>query len=164
MAMTHSPGDPCWIELFTPDVEQAREFYGELFGWTAEHGDEEKYGGYIMFSKDGQMVGGCMRNDGSSGAPDVWTVYLASDDAEATTKETETHGSGEGKTPFPVVLFGHGYGSSRFDFLGFAWAFNRMGMAVCAADFPGHGPTIDPDELALIEGFLTLAGLDPFLD
>ncbi len=64
--------------------------------------------------------------------------------------------------PYPVVLFGHGYGSSRFDFLGFSWAINRMGWAACAADFPGHGPTVDPDQEVLIEGVLGSLGLLPF--
>ncbi|MDF2091113.1 VOC family protein [Knoellia sp. 3-2P3] len=77
-------GAPCWVDLFTSDTARAEQFYGELFGWTSEHGDEEKYGGYIMFRKDGKMVGGCMRNEGSSGAPDMWSVYLASDDARRT--------------------------------------------------------------------------------
>ncbi len=57
-------------------------FYGELFGWTAEDADEE-YGGYINFQKDGLPVAGAMKNDGRSGAPDAWTVYLATDDAKA---------------------------------------------------------------------------------
>ncbi len=77
-------GAPCWVDLLTSDTARAEQFYGELFGWTVEHGDEEKYGGYIMFRRDGKMVGGCMRNDGSSGAPDMWSVYLASDDARRT--------------------------------------------------------------------------------
>ena len=77
-------GAPCWVDLFTSDTARAEQFYGELFGWTVEHGDEEKYGGYIMFHRDGKMVGGCMRNDGSSGAPDLWSVYLATDDARRT--------------------------------------------------------------------------------
>lgn len=67
------------------------------------------------------------------------------------------------KAPFPVALFGHGYGSSRFDFLGFSWAFNRLGMAACAVDFPGHGPSIDPDQLSLVETYLGAQGLLPFL-
>ena len=66
--------------------------------------------------------------------------------------------------PAPVVNFGHGYGSSRFDFLGFAWAFNRMGFAACAFDYPGHGPTIDPDELEIISAVLSSSGLVPFLE
>ena len=66
--------------------------------------------------------------------------------------------------PAPVVGFGHGYGSSRFDFLGFAWAFNRMGFAVCAFDYPGHGPSVDPDQEAAIEAVLTGMGLLPFYE
>ena len=60
---------------------------------------------------------------------------------------------------YPVVLFGHGYGSSRLDFLGFAYAFNRFGMAACAGDFPGHGPTVDEDEEELLKAFLYANGL-----
>ena len=65
--------------------------------------------------------------------------------------------------PAPVVSFGHGYGSSRFDFLGFGWAFNRVGMAACAFDYPGHGPTISADEVALIQAVLKGKGLETFL-
>ncbi len=68
------------------------------------------------------------------------------------------------EAPFPVVLFGHGYGSSRFDFLGFAWAFNRLGMAACAADFPGHGIDLSDEDLTVIRGYLGVAGVAPFLD
>ncbi len=66
--------------------------------------------------------------------------------------------------PAPVVQFGHGYGSSRFDFLGFAWAMNRMGMAACAFDYPGHGPTVSADELDLILAVLEPTGLMPFYE
>jgi len=76
-------GAPCWVDLFTSDPDQAQAFYGELFGWTAQNTGEE-YGGYVNFSKDGQLVAGCMKNDGQSGAPDAWSVYLSTDDAEKT--------------------------------------------------------------------------------
>ncbi len=71
--------------------------------------------------------------------------------------------SAEYKAPFPVVLFGHGYGSSRFDATLGAYALNRVGVALCAIDFPGHGPTINPDDLPLIEAVLSTYGLTPFL-
>ncbi len=64
--------------------------------------------------------------------------------------------------PVPVVGFGHGYGSSRFDFLAFAWAVNRAGMAACAFDYPGHGPTVSADQEPLIEAVLSTTGLLPF--
>lgn len=64
--------------------------------------------------------------------------------------------------PAPVVSFGHGYGSSRFDFLGFAWAFNRFGWAACAFDYPGHGPTVDAELEAILIPVLTGKGLSSF--
>ena len=66
--------------------------------------------------------------------------------------------------PASVAFFGHGYGSSRFDMFGFAWAINRVGMAACAMDFPGHGPSIDGDQADIVETVLGNMGLLPFLD
>ncbi len=64
--------------------------------------------------------------------------------------------------PYPVAWFGHGYGSSRFDLFGFAHAFNRVGMAACSMDFPGHGPTVSPDDEVLVEALLGAQDLLPF--
>ncbi len=49
------------------------------------------------------------------------------------------------KPPFPVVLYGHGYGSSRAEFLGFASANARMGLASCGLDAAGHGLILPSD-------------------
>jgi predicted enzyme related to lactoylglutathione lyase len=84
-------GAPCWIDLFTSDPDKSRSFYGELFGWTSQEAGEE-YGGYINFSKDGLPVAGAMRNDGTSGTPDVWSVYLATEDAKATADDAAANG------------------------------------------------------------------------
>jgi uncharacterized protein len=95
-------GAPCWIELFTSDPEKSEVFYSELFGWTAENAGEE-YGGYINFSKDGVPVAGCMRNDGQSGSPDQWSIYLASDAAAATVDAAVAHG-GQVVVPAMAVM------------------------------------------------------------
>jgi predicted enzyme related to lactoylglutathione lyase len=84
-------GAPCWIELFTSDTGAARDFYGSLFGWTSEEAGPE-YGGYINFFKNGEQVAGCMRNDGSSGMPNTWSVYLATDDAQKVSDAATAHG------------------------------------------------------------------------
>jgi len=84
-------GAPCWVDLFTSDPDASCAFYDALFGWAHESAGEE-YGGYVTFSKDGVTVAGCMRNDGSSGVPDVWSVYLAVDDAAATVDTATVHG------------------------------------------------------------------------
>jgi predicted enzyme related to lactoylglutathione lyase len=83
-------GAPCWIDLFSSDPDRAETFYGEIFGWTAEHSGEE-FGGYVNFrhgSADGggALVAGMMRNAGSAGMPDVWSTYLAVADAKAATE------------------------------------------------------------------------------
>jgi predicted enzyme related to lactoylglutathione lyase len=84
-------GAPCWVDLFTSDPDKARAFYGELFGWTSEDAGET-FGNYINFSKDGVRVAGCMRNDGQAGAPDAWSIYLATDDAKATVDAAQANG------------------------------------------------------------------------
>lgn len=83
---------PCWIELSTSDPDKSRAFYEQLFGWTSEAAGEE-YGGYINFSRDGVRVAGCMANDGSQGATNVWLTYLASDDAKRTTDDAAANGA-----------------------------------------------------------------------
>jgi len=90
--MTTLTGEPCWIELFTPDTDAAAAFYGELFGWTATEPDEE-HGGYRLFEREGRPVAGLMRNDGSMGGPDAWSVYLATDDAASTVERARAAGA-----------------------------------------------------------------------
>jgi hypothetical protein len=84
-------GAPCWIDLLTADTDATRSFYGQLFGWTSEQTGEE-FGGYINFFKDGVQVAGCMHNDGQSGFPDVWSIYLATDDIKAVADATVANG------------------------------------------------------------------------
>ena len=95
------PGAPCWIDLMTSDPTKARAFYGELFGWTSEEGGPE-FGNYITFSKDGGPIAGAMHNDGSSGAPDGWSIYLLSDDAKATVDAAQAAGSDVTVAPMDV--------------------------------------------------------------
>ena len=110
------------------------------------------------------------RDDGGGDAVDEWwqldpvagTVSAQAEDVTFTCalpKETEEH-----KAPFPVVIYGHGYGSTRLEGFLFAWNFLRAGMATCAIDFPGHGPGLGPDERAEVEEILDALGLASFLD
>jgi len=95
-------GAPSWIELFSTDTDKAEAFYGALFGWTAQTAGPE-YGGYINFHRDGRMVAGCMRNDGSAGMPDGWSVYLNVPDAAATADAVSTHGGTVVMPPMQVM-------------------------------------------------------------
>src|SRR6476660_5189128 len=84
-------GAPCWIDLFTSDPDRSRAFYTELFGWKAEEPNPD-FGGYWNFSKDDVLVAGGMRNQGG-GAPDCWSVYLATADADTTVASATAKGS-----------------------------------------------------------------------
>ena len=85
-------GAPIWIDLFSSDTDGAVAFYGDLFAWTGESAGAD-FGGYINLAKDGRRVAGCMHNDGTSGAPDGWTVYLSTDDANRTIAAASACGS-----------------------------------------------------------------------
>jgi predicted enzyme related to lactoylglutathione lyase len=74
------------------DPDKTRVFYSKLLGWKAEEPNPE-FGGYWNFFKDGVQVAGGMRNDGSTGAPDGWSIYLATDDAAATIDEATAKGA-----------------------------------------------------------------------
>ncbi len=95
---THPTGTPCWADLWTSDVPGTRQFYGELFGWTAEDPNPE-FGGYFNFSRDGQWIAGAMGDMGEPGtesfmpADDAWTIYLATDDIEATVAAARAGGA-----------------------------------------------------------------------
>src|SRR5947208_15933037 len=89
----HPVGAPTWIELMTSDPAKSKAFYGELFGWTSEEAGEE-LGNYITFSKDEQPVGGGMGNTPETDMPDVWSVYLATDDIKEVNDHALANGSG----------------------------------------------------------------------
>lgn len=94
------PGDPVWVDLFTSDPDRAIAFYGELFGWTADH--NEDFGGYITFHSDGKAVAGGMGKSSPADGPDQWTVYLATTDARATAEATTAHGGSVIVAPMAV--------------------------------------------------------------
>ena len=99
------PGAPIWVELYTSDPASAQAFYGELFGWTSEESPE--HGGYVTFQHEGGPVAGCMRNDGTSGASNGWSVYLESKDATATVNMAEANGGQVIVQPMQVDELGH---------------------------------------------------------
>ena len=98
-------GAPCWIELFTSDPEKTRAFYGKIFGWTWESAGPE-YGGYFNFHKEGHQVAGGMTNDGAAGAPDGWSVNLATDKIDAVAENAVRMGGSVLMPPVQVMELG----------------------------------------------------------
>jgi predicted enzyme related to lactoylglutathione lyase len=76
----------------TSDIERAKAFYGEVFGWSTNDPAPE-FGGYTNFTKDGKLVAGLMPAMPQGGVADVWSIYLRVADARATTKHAQETGS-----------------------------------------------------------------------
>lgn len=81
---THRLGEPCWVDFMSNDVAASRDFYSSLFGWEPLVSDDDQYGGYITFHKDGHIVAGLGGAMGGADAPDAWMTYLLVEDAETT--------------------------------------------------------------------------------
>ena len=93
-----TPGKFCWNELMTPDVEGAKKFYGESFGW--ETTAMEMGGGvtYTMFRNAGAPetdAGGGMFQitPEMQGCPPHWLSYVLVEDIEASVAKARELGA-----------------------------------------------------------------------
>ncbi len=96
----------CWIEMCTDNTEVAKNFYGELFGWSYEEMEMKQGGTYSWFQPAAGGPGGGIMAKPVPEAPTAWTPYVATDDLEAAVaRVTELGGTVHmGPTPVP----GHG--------------------------------------------------------
>ena len=86
---SYEPGTFSWVELATTDPDDAKRFYGGLFGWDFQ--DEARFEGDVsaMARLDGEAVAGITEQSASPGArgvPPGWVsfVTVASADESAT--------------------------------------------------------------------------------
>jgi predicted enzyme related to lactoylglutathione lyase len=98
------PGTPCWVDLMTTDQAAGREFYEKLFGWHIEVGPEETgyYGTAMVDGRNVAGIGGMMGME----HPPVWNTYLATVDADATSKAVEEAGGTVVAPAMDVMEFG----------------------------------------------------------
>jgi uncharacterized protein len=72
-----------WSELTTSDVDAAKTFYGQLFGWSFEDAPMEEMT-YTMVKANGEEVAGIMTIPSEAGPmPPVWGIYITVDDVDA---------------------------------------------------------------------------------
>jgi hypothetical protein len=77
-----SAGEPTWIDLMTPDLEVAKQFYRQVFGW--EYLDTgADFGHYNMAMLQGRNAAGIGPMPPHIPMPSAWTVYFSSDDTAA---------------------------------------------------------------------------------
>lgn len=85
------PGDFCWVELMTTDLNSAKQFYRDIFSWQAKvqdftiadgHPDDENY---IMWQLDHKFLGGGFQLNHemlAQGAVPCWSNYILVADPE----------------------------------------------------------------------------------
>lgn len=97
---SYEPGTPCWIDLGTPDQDAAAEFYGALFGWSVQEGENpEETGGYRVAMLRDKAIGGVMKLM-QEGQPPAWSTYISVEDADATVAKVKEAG---GNVMFEVM-------------------------------------------------------------
>jgi predicted enzyme related to lactoylglutathione lyase len=102
---THTAGMPSWVDVVVETSEQREAlmaFYGALFGWTFDVGDEAM-GYYTIASLDRRAVMGF--GQGPGGAGEV-TTYFATDDAAASAERVVALGGQVGFGPMDVADVG----------------------------------------------------------
>lgn len=98
------PGTPCWVDLSVADVDAARIFYEDLFGWQIQQ-PQEQFGGYANCSKDGKLVCGLTPTTAPE-QPNAWMTYICVDDPDAAMNRVREHGGQVVAEPMQVMELG----------------------------------------------------------
>jgi uncharacterized protein len=106
-----SPGDSSpppgvfgWDELYVDDIEAAKSFYTEVFGWTTSEMEMGEGQSYTIFSSGDQQRAGAMTKPGPM--PSHWLVYILSDDVDGHAKKAKELGAQVYMEPFDVPTVG----------------------------------------------------------
>jgi uncharacterized protein len=93
-----------WVDLATTDPEGAKDFYGGLFGWTAEDMPAGEDGVYTMLRLDGDEVAALYPARGEQ--PTAWLSYVTVDDVDAAARRATELGATLMGAPFDVMTAG----------------------------------------------------------
>lgn len=87
-------GQFCWNELITADVEAAKKFYGNLFGWCFSDHDLGEFT-YTMIKGKGEEFAGiwAIPQNQQSHIPPHWLSYILVENIESTLKKAVEHGA-----------------------------------------------------------------------
>jgi predicted enzyme related to lactoylglutathione lyase len=90
----HHAGKVIWVDLLTPDIAAAKQFYAGLFGWTFQDiktGDSN----YAIASLGGRPVGGLFQRKASRSEDrrSAWLGFIAVTDVDGAEKNAVAHGA-----------------------------------------------------------------------
>jgi predicted enzyme related to lactoylglutathione lyase len=101
---SYEHGVPSWIDIGTPDLPGAAEFYGRLFGWEAPEGDEAT-GFYRNAFLNGKTVAG-LGPQMNPDMPPYWTTYVNVTDSQAIADKVTAAGGTTIVPPMQVMEHG----------------------------------------------------------
>lgn len=94
MDVFETNGAISWHELITDDVETAKRFYSESFGWVLSEmpmPDTDKP--YIVIKVGEESIGGIMeKSPEAANTPSGWTNYVTVADVDATVERVKSLG------------------------------------------------------------------------
>lgn len=90
----NEPGSQTWNELGTRDMDRAKKFYTEVFGWGIKDSPMGPDTSYTEFQIDGKSIAGGMPmgDNFPASVPANWLVYFAVEDPDATVAKAESLG------------------------------------------------------------------------
>ena len=101
----HLPGTPTWVDLMTKDLDQARAFYGALFGWEFSVGGAET-GHYTLCKLKGQNVAGMGKLQEGAPFPPAWSLYFGVENLEQSIAKINAQGGQVSVPPMDVMSEG----------------------------------------------------------
>jgi predicted enzyme related to lactoylglutathione lyase len=93
-----------WRELMAANIDAARRFYGELFGWTVKEWAGEKP--YYLFHAGEKGVAGMMACPEGGQIPSRWTSYVSMSDVDACVERARAAGGKITLGPMDVPTVG----------------------------------------------------------
>ena len=101
----HAPGSFCWVELGTTDVEAAKKFYTELFGWSINDTPAGPDMVYTMLQLEGKELAALyelQEEQKSKGVPPHWLSYVSVASADEVVVRAKSLGGNVIKEAFDV--------------------------------------------------------------
>ena len=86
----NEPNTLTWAESGSTDVEKARTFYGEIFGWKYEESDMGPGGKYTVLLRGSEPAAGMME---SPIPMSYWSIYFNVEDCKALTDKARAAGA-----------------------------------------------------------------------
>ncbi len=102
----YTPGTFSWADLSTTDQDAAKQFYGQLFGWTAVDfpvGDGAVYSMMQIDGKDVAAISAQPQQQADAGVPPLWNSYVTVESADAAVERAQKLGATVHAPAFDVM-------------------------------------------------------------